>query len=157
QMGEYNDVSGFYTVREQDAHSWVEAYFSGPRAWIEFDPTPSAGLNDYSQGGVVARLRKYLEAAEVFWMDYIVTLDRDQQASLMVKLQHQLLAIKDWIAGYYYSLKQWATGVITSLLVGRQWTSAGIVKTVLLLGLLSLATVALYVLRSYRKLRGKPP
>jgi hypothetical protein len=129
----------------------------GSRTWIEFDPTPSAGLNDYSQGGVVARLRKYLEAAEVFWMDYVVTLDRDQQANLMVKLQHQLLAIKDWIGGYYDSIKQWAMRAIASLLVGRQWTPAGIVKAGLLLGLLSLALVALYVLRSYRRLRGKPP
>ncbi|HWX42513.1 MAG TPA: DUF3488 and transglutaminase-like domain-containing protein [Blastocatellia bacterium] len=157
QMGEYNDISGLYTVREHDAHSWVEAYLPGSRTWIEFDPTPSAGLNDYSQGGVVARLRKYLEAAEVFWMDYVVTLDRDQQANLMVKLQHQLLAIKDWIGGYYDSIKQWAMRAIASLLVGRQWTPAGIVKAGLLLGLLSLALVALYVLRSYRRLRGKPP
>ena len=47
QMGEYNNLNDLYTVRESDAHSWVEAYFPRNEAWIEFDPTPSAGINDY--------------------------------------------------------------------------------------------------------------
>ena len=27
QMGEYNEAADVYTVRQSDAHSWVEAYF----------------------------------------------------------------------------------------------------------------------------------
>ena len=34
------DPSGRYTVRELNAHAWVEAYFPG-YGWIEFEPTPS--------------------------------------------------------------------------------------------------------------------
>jgi transglutaminase-like putative cysteine protease len=30
---------GAYTVRESDAHAWVEVYFAGP-GWQRFDPTP---------------------------------------------------------------------------------------------------------------------
>src|SRR5262249_16623539 len=40
QMGEYNELNNYYTVRESDAHSWVEVYFPHNDAWIEFDPTP---------------------------------------------------------------------------------------------------------------------
>src|SRR5438034_10656397 len=93
QMGEYNDLNDMYTVRESDGHSWVEAYFPKSESWIEFDPTPSAGINDYSQGGLLARLRRYADAMEVFWLDYIVTLDSDEQASIMVDLQHRLLTV----------------------------------------------------------------
>jgi transglutaminase-like putative cysteine protease len=35
------DVPGVYRVRDYDAHSWVEVYFSGI-GWVTFDPTPSA-------------------------------------------------------------------------------------------------------------------
>jgi transglutaminase-like putative cysteine protease len=37
--GRYNVLTGYYEVRNSDAHAWVEAYL--PRAgWIEFEPTP---------------------------------------------------------------------------------------------------------------------
>ncbi len=39
-VGEWNDFGNYYTIRQRDAHAWVEAYF--PRSgWITFDPTPS--------------------------------------------------------------------------------------------------------------------
>jgi transglutaminase-like putative cysteine protease len=38
--GEYAPVSAAYIVREQDAHSWVEIYFTGV-GWVEFEPTAS--------------------------------------------------------------------------------------------------------------------
>ena len=37
---EWNEFGHYYTVRQRDAHAWVEAYF--PRSgWLTFDPTPS--------------------------------------------------------------------------------------------------------------------
>ena len=41
--GEYNDAANAFTVRQSDAHSWVEVYFPESRAWVTFDPTPPAG------------------------------------------------------------------------------------------------------------------
>ncbi len=39
---EWNDFGNYFTVRQQDAHAWVEVFFplSG---WITVDPTPTAG------------------------------------------------------------------------------------------------------------------
>lgn len=37
--GEHNALSGYYTVRQKDAHAWVEVYFPG-YGWAPFDPTP---------------------------------------------------------------------------------------------------------------------
>ncbi|MBK9110375.1 MAG: transglutaminase domain-containing protein [Nitrospira sp.] len=41
---EWNEFSRYYTVRQRDAHAWVEVYF--PRSgWITMDPTPPAPEN----------------------------------------------------------------------------------------------------------------
>jgi len=37
------DTSGTYTVRNADAHSWVEIYFNG-YGWIAFEPTPGFSI-----------------------------------------------------------------------------------------------------------------
>jgi hypothetical protein len=157
QMGEYNSLNDLYTVRESDAHSWVEAYFPRSQAWIEFDPTPSTGINDYSQGGLLASLRRYADAMEVFWLDYIVTLDSDEQASIMVDLQHRLLSIKDQLMVYYLSARDWTHRVLSMLIIDRVWSASEL----LLIGgavlFLALSFVLLYVIIAYRKRRALPP
>jgi hypothetical protein len=153
QMGEYNDVNNMYTVRELDAHSWVEVYFAGVGAWVEFDPTPPAGINSYSSGGLLARLRKYLEAAEVFWMDYIVTLSGEQQASIMVGLQQKLVGVKDWISGQYLSLKKWLIMHVAYLIWERKWSLSDALWIGLPLALIVLGFLAYSVGTSYRKVR----
>jgi transglutaminase-like putative cysteine protease len=157
QMGEYNELNDMYTVRESDAHSWVEAYFPHTDSWIEFDPTPAAGINDYTQGGLLAELRKYADAMEVFWLDYIVTLDSDEQASIMVNLQHRLVTAKDRLFGYYLGAKLWMRGMLDRLILNRRWTASALLELAAGLAILALAAVCSYVLVSYRKRRGLPP
>ena len=156
QMGDYNDVNGLYTVRASDAHTWVEIYFGDSAAWVEFDPTPAAGINDYSQDGFLARLKKYLEAAEVFWLDYVVTLDQEEQASMMVELQHQLLSLKDQALDSYGSLKRWVRGAANSLL-DREWDLEDILKGLGLVAVLVAVTAGLYVAFAYLKRRRRAP
>src|SRR5439155_7956083 len=36
--GHYNPLTGYYEVRESDAHSWVEVEYPGV-GWIQYDPT----------------------------------------------------------------------------------------------------------------------
>jgi protein-glutamine gamma-glutamyltransferase len=150
QMGEYNDVNRMFTVRQSDAHSWVEVYFPHAKTWVEFDPTPAAGINDYSQGGLLSRFRKYMDAMEVFWLDYIVTLDSDEQASIIVGLQRRLAAFKDRMMDYYNGAKQW-TGRMMSLVLARDWQAADWLRLAGLLALLMAAAAAAYVARHLKQ------
>jgi hypothetical protein len=160
QMGEYNSLNDYYTVRESDAHSWVEVYF--PHAergdalrpmgtWVEFDPTPPAGINDYSQGGLRATLRKYMDAMEVFWLDYVVTLDKDEQASMIVEFQHRLLDYKSTILAYYKAAKRWLQQQIYSFTNKQEWTPASIFRLLIGAMLVLLLCLSLYVATAYRK------
>ena len=84
QMGEYSELSDFYTVRQSDAHSWVEVYF--PKyGWIAFDPTPSAGLNQY-ENNWLATVRHVGESLEMFWLESVIGFGANEQASLVFRL-----------------------------------------------------------------------
>ena len=58
----YNPITGYYEVRELDAHAWVEAYVN--YAWITFDPTPGfkCPLPHRAHGYLIASaLMRYLK------------------------------------------------------------------------------------------------
>jgi hypothetical protein len=88
--GIYNPISGWQVIRASDAHSWVEAYI--PRlGWTTYDPTPPdphpAALSAWS------RLGLYIDAAEVFWQDWVINYNLDRQlllASQMEQSGHNL-------------------------------------------------------------------
>ena len=88
--GEYNETAGAYTVRQSDAHSWVEVYFPETRSWVTFDPTPSAGRVEPVHTGFAAQLQKYAEAFELLWFQYVVGYDKQEQRSLAVSLHNQI-------------------------------------------------------------------
>jgi len=88
--GEYNEAAGAYTVRQSDAHSWVEVYFPETRSWVTFDPTPSAGRVEPVHTGITAQLQKYAEALELVWFQYVVGYDKQEQRSLATSLHNQV-------------------------------------------------------------------
>lgn len=45
--GEYNALTGYYTVRANDAHAWTEVYFPG-YGWVPFDATPGWTPSPYT-------------------------------------------------------------------------------------------------------------
>ena len=72
---EFNDLTGSYIIRARNAHSWVEAYF--PRyGWITFDPTPGGQVGT-PEGWERAML--YLDAAQSFWREWIISYDASHQ------------------------------------------------------------------------------
>jgi protein-glutamine gamma-glutamyltransferase len=61
--GSYNRDTGEYRVRDLDAHSWVEVYFTGI-GWVPFDPTPTAAPAE-SQSAAAATSAARADAGEL--------------------------------------------------------------------------------------------
>jgi transglutaminase-like putative cysteine protease len=92
--GEYNEAAGAYTVRQSDAHSWVEVYFPQTNSWVTFDPTPPAGRTARVRTGLAAQLSKYTEALELMWFQYVVGYDKQEQRSLATSLRQDLFDLR---------------------------------------------------------------
>ena len=61
---EWNEFGGYYTVRQQDAHAWVEVYFSRS-GWITMDPTPTVSTS--TSGSRWEALRQLGESFRLHW------------------------------------------------------------------------------------------
>lgn len=101
QMGEYSDVAGAFTVRQSDAHSWVEVFFP-QHGWVAFDPTPAAGLSVYDDG-IAAQLRRYFEALELFWQERIVGFGASDQIAMFGALQKSLTELQQGPLARWFS------------------------------------------------------
>lgn len=101
QGGEANAVDGFWTLRQSDAHAWVEVWFAG-RGWIRVDPTAAVAPGRIGSmqrlrlpQGVVAsamqtvnpqiwaNLRATWEALNNGWNQWILNYNQSKQLDLL--------------------------------------------------------------------------
>lgn len=81
---EYNDATAQYTVRESNAHAWVEVEHA-PGQWRTHDPTPPADLERVHAPGtsLASMARRWMDALEFFWVDSVVSFDRGSQRRVL--------------------------------------------------------------------------
>jgi transglutaminase-like putative cysteine protease len=80
--GEWNDFGQFYTVRQRNAHAWVEAYIPAVRDWETFDPTPLGEAMSPPPTGLLAELDRRLAHLRLVWNSYVVNYSTQEQHDL---------------------------------------------------------------------------
>ncbi len=84
QSGIANPYSGTLVIRASDAHTWVEAFLP-QRGWTVFDPTPLNGRIPVQN--MWTRLSLYVDAADTFWRDWVLSYDLGQQLTLASRVE----------------------------------------------------------------------
>ena len=140
---EFNDVTGNYVVRAKNAHSWVEAYFPG-YGWITFDPTPGGEIGT-PEGWDRALL--YLDAAESFWREWVISYDFSHQYILAKATvsgsRGSWDKIQTWAKLQYSHLLDWARrSQRTAEQAPVRWFGAGLAAGVVLLLLGNVSRIA---------------
>lgn len=135
---EFNDIAGHYTVRQRDAHAWVEVR-TGEGVWQSFDPSPIAGggLGLAARTGLLHRARQAYEAVEHLWVVYVVSFDEQMKRSLLERFGIDLREMaKDMRRG---DARAWTPGALGARLLRA--AGAGLIAFAAAAGLLY-ATVA---------------
>lgn len=86
--GEWNQTGGYLAVTGNDAHSWVEVWFSG-LGWVTFDPTPPSrdDLVNRETGEAWAwPLRFWFDGMEHRWYRWVLDYDLDKQLGMARRL-----------------------------------------------------------------------
>lgn len=102
--GHWNSALNYYTVREADAHAWVEVWLSG-RGWVRVDPTAAvaasrveAGTAETATGGLAISaaggwlghwtrsLRRGWDTAGYLWDTWVVAFGPAEQRALLARL-----------------------------------------------------------------------
>ncbi len=110
-QGEWNEYGNYLLVRQQDAHSWVEADIDG--WWTRFDPTPSIGLTGLVK---TSALSMYVDALRFKWRRYIIKYSISDQVRAALKIENQTNLVINGIRSYINAVRDIVTkGDATSL------------------------------------------
>jgi len=89
--GRFNPLTGYFVIRREDAHAWVEVW-NGTR-WTTFDPTPATLRPGTDQTGL---LRAYVsalgESVTYYWDRYVLTYGLGDQVAMAA---NAITAVRD--------------------------------------------------------------
>ena len=125
--GEYNPVSGSWTVRRKHYHTWTEAWFP-PYGWVEFDATP---MEDYSpEPSFVDFFANLTDAAGLWLREYVAGYDAARQYSVVSGFFTRINQAEDSVGEFFSSSANRARSVIN--LLSHTATSVKITALVIL-------------------------
>ncbi|HVS73513.1 MAG TPA: DUF3488 and transglutaminase-like domain-containing protein [Phycisphaerae bacterium] len=148
--GDYNNLGGFYIVRELDAHAWTEVFLPN-KGWTRYDPSPDFQNTAAAADGFARWFREFSQIIQQSWLSNIVSFDRSSQASvlqsLLASLRHLIASLRDTIAYSYHGLVDVSVG-------GKDISRSA--RWLTLLGALCAAALAFWVLRHIWRRRTNP-
>ncbi len=86
---ELNPLEGYYVVRQQNAHAWVEAYTEN-RGWQVYDPTPPDGRPTVAPQSLSLLLSQIYDYVNFRWDRYVLTYGAEDQESFFRKMRERL-------------------------------------------------------------------
>jgi transglutaminase-like putative cysteine protease len=132
---EWNEYGGYFTVRQRDAHAWVEVYFPHS-GWITMDPTPTIS-------GAVATsrwesIRRIEESVRLQWDRLFIRYSAKDQLAVVHGVREGSDALRErmslWVSLLSGSISQ-ALNRLTRMARTSQPGMLGLVTGVMVVGL----------------------
>jgi transglutaminase-like putative cysteine protease len=99
-----NQYEGFLTVRNRDAHAWVEIY-DGEGYWVRADPTPGGGPAGLGEQALAEMLGEsgwaaWIDSLRVQWYRRVVNFDQTDQQQLAERMVEGTRAMADEVRAW---------------------------------------------------------
>jgi len=98
--GEFNQSTGFFVVRQSDAHSWVEVFLANRNLWVTFDPTPPSERFVGTTNRMFSTLRLWGDTFETLWIKYFVSFDALGQRGAVSSIRERIHSLRYWIESF---------------------------------------------------------
>lgn len=109
---EWNQFGGYFTVRQRDAHAWVEVYFP-QSGWTTFDPTPPTGAPPAPSS--LNALFRAGESLRLYWDRLFIRYSARDQFAMIHGLRDSGDAIHDLTGRWISALHLTGNRVLTVL------------------------------------------
>jgi protein-glutamine gamma-glutamyltransferase len=89
RASEFNQIGGYYVVRQNDAHAWVEVNLGPDQGWRAYDATPAQEMDRQARNNrvwLLTTLREAYEYIEFGWIRSIVAYDIGTRHALLSDL-----------------------------------------------------------------------
>ncbi|MCE9591680.1 MAG: DUF3488 and DUF4129 domain-containing transglutaminase family protein [Planctomycetes bacterium] len=140
---EYNRVGGYYVVRPEHAHAWVEVY-CGEGGWVTVDPTPPDISGDAQRdGGWLAWLGDVYEHVEYAWFSSVIAYDDHARDGVIetAKTSAQLAATV-WMQGTMGSVTRYVEERVSNIFAdGFNLAATGLITVALVMGVAGLVRI----------------
>jgi len=93
---EYNLLQGYFVVRQENAHAWVEAYLRDESRWDLFDPTPPVGRPTVRRTNLWSLAVQAYDYLLFRWDRYVLSYDFDDQLSFFGRLREAWDRLWGW-------------------------------------------------------------
>jgi hypothetical protein len=101
---EWNEFGNYYTVRQRDAHAWVEVYYP-QSGWITMDPTPSNPVA--FAPSVWIAFQRFAESVRLHWDRVFIRYSGRDQLTIIHSLRDGSDSARD-------ALGQWTSGFVAA-------------------------------------------
>jgi len=99
---EWNEFGGYYTVRQRDAHAWVEVYYPHS-GWVTMDPTPaSAAVPSFS---VWETFQRAGETLRLHWDRVFIRYSARDQLAVVYSLREGSDSVRDYFSQWLNTLR----------------------------------------------------
>lgn len=109
--------AGNYVVRQDRAHSWVQALVRHPEtnawSWLTLDPTPSEDSGSSSFASLISRFKEGWSDSKVAWRIFVVDYNADVQRRSAQAVWQAVAGEEDWSPWFL-----WTTGLAAAGGVG---------------------------------------
>ena len=84
--GQWNEFGSYLAVTQNEAHSWVEVWFSGV-GWVVFDATPAGGTTALAdRSDLFAPFRNFFGGMQHRWSKWVIDYNLDRQMQLFSRV-----------------------------------------------------------------------